>query len=157
MNPDPLDPRLVFNNTDSVDVKGGEVELEGRWEHGLRARVSYAFAEAVDNATGQRLSNSPQHVGKLQLTVPVWPGKVFAGVELLALSSRETAYGNRVPGQVLAHLTLFSHAIAKNLEVSASLYNLFDKRYHDPAAPDFAQELQPRDGRTFRVKLTWRF
>ena len=45
----------------------------------------------------------------------------------------------------------------KNLEFSGSIYNLFDKKYHDPASPDFSQDLNPQDGRTFRVKLTYKF
>ena len=43
VNPDPKDPRFVFRNTDSVTVKGGEVEVEGRWDNGLRARASYGI------------------------------------------------------------------------------------------------------------------
>jgi len=151
------DPRLVFNNTDSVDVKGGGLELEGHWKHGFRARASYTFAEAVDNETGRLLENSPKHVGKLQLTMPIYPEKAFAGFELIASSARQTAQRNELSGHVLANVTLFSHQIARNLEVSASVYNVFDKKYHDPASPDFAQELNPQDGRTFRVKLTYKF
>ncbi len=56
-----------------------------------------------------------------------------------------------------ANLTLFSREIVKNLEVSASLYNLFDRRYRDPVAGDFRQPAIEQDGRTFRVKLTYRF
>ena len=157
VDPDPLDPRLIFSNTDSVDVKGGEVELEARWAHGFRARASYAFAEAVNNATGQLLANAPRHVGKLQVTVPLYPEKIFAGFELLATSRRGTAQGNRLPGHVVANLNLFSRDLWKNLEISAGLYNLFDRKYHDPASPDFAQDVNPQDGRTFRVKLTRKF
>ena len=157
VNPDPLDPRLVFTNTDSVDVKGGEIELETQWAHGFRARTSYAFSEAIDNITGDVLANSPKHVAKLQLTAPLYPKRLFAGLELLAISGRGTAQGNRLPGQLIANLNLFSQEILKNLELSAGVYNLFDKRYHDPASPDFAQDLNPRDGRTFRVKMTYKF
>ena len=157
VNQDPLDPRLVFNNTDSVDVKGGEVELEAKWEQGFRARVSYAFAEAKNNETGKLLANAPKHLGKLLLTVPLYPEKLFAGFELVATSSRGTAQGNRLPGRAIANLNLLSREVVKNVEFSAGLYNLFDTRYHDPASPDFAQDLNPRDGRSFRVKLTYKF
>jgi len=42
-------------------------------------------------------------------------------------------------------------------EYSASLYNVFDKRYGDPVSADFKQETILQEGRTFRVKLTYRF
>jgi len=148
---------FIFRNTDSVDVKGAELELEARWEQGFRARASYGFAEAVDNATGDVLANSPQHLGKLQFTMPLYPEKLFAGLELLASSSRRTGRGQRVAGRTVANFTLFSREIVKNVEFSASIYNLFNKHYSDPASPDFVQDLNPRDGRTFRVKLTCRF
>ncbi|MFM1770275.1 MAG: hypothetical protein RJA22_2804 [Verrucomicrobiota bacterium] len=151
------DPRGIFRNTDSVDVTGGAIEVEARWKYGVRARASYTYARAVDNATDSILNNSPRHVGKLQLTVPLYPKKITAGLELLTVSDRETAYGHTEDGHVLANLTLFSHNLIKNLEFSASLYNLFDTRYYDPASPDFTQDLNPQDGRTFRVKLTYKF
>jgi iron complex outermembrane receptor protein len=89
--------------------------------------------------------------------VPLYPEKFFAGFELLATSSRSTAQGNRLPGRAIANLNLFSREVVKNVELSAGIYNLFDKKYRDPASPDFAQELNPQDGRTFRVKLTYKF
>ena len=154
---DPGDGRLVFNNTDSVDVKGGEVEVEAKWDQGFRARASYAFAQAVNNETGQVLANAPEHVAKLHLTLPLYPEKLFAGFELLATSSRGTAQGHRIPGRAIANLNFFSREVVANVEFSAGIYNVFDTKYHDPASPDFAQDLNPRDGRTFRVKLTCKF
>jgi iron complex outermembrane receptor protein len=37
------------------------------------------------------------------------------------------------------------------------VYNLFDANYADPAGPDFTQDAIPQNGRSFRVKLTYRF
>ena len=53
--------------------------------------------------------------------------------------------------------SLFSQHLLKGLEVSGSVYNLLDKRYSDPATPFHLQDLIERDGRTFRVKVTYRF
>ena len=154
---DPVDGRLVFQNTDSVNVKGAEAELEARWGHGFRGRLAYTFADAREDGSGRRLDNSPQHVGKLQITVPIFREKLSAGFELLALSGRRTVQGNHLDGHVIGNLTLLSREIVRNLEFSASIYNLFDTHYSDPASPDFTQDANPRDGRTFRVKLTYKF
>jgi iron complex outermembrane receptor protein len=153
----PGDGRFIFRNTDSVDVLGAGAELEGNWGNGFRGRMSYTFAEAVDNATDRWLNNSPRHVGKLQFTAPLYPNKLFVGLELQAMSDRRTVQGRTAKGFAIANVTLFSRELAKNLELSASLYNIFDKKYYDPASPDFAQDLNPQDGRTFRVKLTYKF
>ncbi|MBI5386748.1 MAG: TonB-dependent receptor [Verrucomicrobia bacterium] len=155
---DPDNPRWVFHNIGSIEVKGAEVELEGHWSSGVRGRLSYTYAQATDRDTGGLLSNSPRHVGKFNLAVPLYRDKVFAGLELQALSRRwNDTRDTTTPGFLVANLTLFSHELAKGLEVSASVYNLFDKRYRDPVGPDFTQDFIEQDGRTFRVKLTYRF
>ena len=147
----------IFRNVGEAEIKGFETELEGRWVHGLRGHISYTFADATDSATGAQLDNSPRHVGKFGLVVPLYKEKVFAGAELQAMSDRKTVQGNESDEFVVANLTIFSHELLKNLELSASLYNLFDTKYADPAGPDFTQDTIEQDGRTFRVKATYRF
>jgi len=147
----------IFRNLGATDVKGVETELEARWEFGLRSRLSYTYVNATDEH-GDRLSNSPEHVGKFNLSVPVYRDKLFAGFELQALSSRKAATtSDTAPGFVIANFTLFSRELVKGLEVSASVYNLFSEHYADPTGPDYTQQFMPQDGRTFRVKLTYRF
>jgi iron complex outermembrane receptor protein len=58
---------------------------------------------------------------------------------------------------LLTNLTLLSEKIAKGMELSASVYNLFDKRYADPGAPEHVQDLIWQDGRSYRLKLSYRF
>ncbi|MCI0538448.1 MAG: TonB-dependent receptor [Verrucomicrobiales bacterium] len=154
---DPLDGRSIFRNTDSVDVRGGEIELEGHWDYGFRSRLSYTFAEAKDVSTDAALHNSPKHLAKLQLVAPVYPDKAFLGFELLARSGVLTARGNEVGSRIIGNLTLFSHNILKGLELSASIYNLWDSKYVDPVSSDFSIDTAPQDKRSFRVKATYRF
>jgi len=66
--------------------------------------------------------------------------------------------GKRVPGYVIANLTVFSRELVPGLELSASVYNLWDRPYADPVSVDFAPlDTIRRSGRTFRVKLVSRF
>jgi iron complex outermembrane receptor protein len=154
---DPVTGDFTFQNTDSVDTKGGGVELEGTWARGLRGRLSYSFAEATDTATGQWLSNSPRHLGRLNVVLPLYAEKIFAGLELQASGPRQTVRGNEVGAYAVCNLTLFSHELMKGLDVSASVYNLFDRKFSDPVSLDFAQDAIQQDGRSFRVKLAYRF
>jgi iron complex outermembrane receptor protein len=57
----------------------------------------------------------------------------------------------------VANLTLLSRELWKNLELSGTLYNLFDEDYGAPASDEHLQDVISQDGRTFRVKLTYRF
>jgi outer membrane receptor for ferrienterochelin and colicins len=134
-----------------------EFELNGRLPKGIRGRASYTYQETEDELTGQEVSNSPRHLGKVNLAVPIWKDKVFSSFEVLYTSRAKTLRGDYAGGHWVANVTLFSHDLVKNLELSASVYNLFDTQYSNPAAGEHLQDTILQDGRTFRVKLTYRF
>ena len=155
---DPSVNEWIFRNLGEAKVRGAEVGLEGQWAAGLRGGMSYTYANATDPATRAWLSNSPRHVAKLNVAVPLYRDKVFAGVELQALSRRLSATTpETTPGFVLANLTLFSRQLTKGLDLSVSIYNLFNTHYSDPVGPDFTQQFIEQDGRNFRVKLSYKF
>lgn len=155
---DPVVGGWIFRNRAATDVLGVETQLEALWENGIRGRVSYTYADARDTDSGDRLSNAPEHLITLNLAVPVYRRSVYAGFEVQAMSRRLSAMATEhTPGYAIANLTLFSHELVRGLEVSASLYNLFDHRYADPVGPDFTQAFIQQEGRAFRVKLSYRF
>jgi len=92
------------------------------------------------------------------------------GVEEQFTDRRKTLVaGNFAKSFFVTNLTLSSRELLKNLELSASLYNLFDCRYGDPGGAEHIQDparfkdpahpldIIQQDGRTFRVKLTYKF
>jgi iron complex outermembrane receptor protein len=147
----------TFKNSAAATVLGGEAELGINWGHGLRGSLSYCFAETLETDVGNRLTNAPKHVGKAHLVVPIYKEKVFAGLELQAMSNRKTVQEGKVPAYAIVNLNFFGKEIVKNLEFSAGLYNIFDKKYDDPAGPDFLQDKIPQRERTFRLKMTYRW
>jgi outer membrane receptor for ferrienterochelin and colicins len=151
------DPVLTFDNADTIDVYGVEVALSGYWPSGLRGRVSYTYAHAEDSGTDQWLSNSPEHLAKLNLVAPLYRDKLFGGIEVQGMTARRTLGGNEIDGFAVVNLTLFSQHVIKNLEFSGSVYNLFNADYAAPGGMDNRQDTIPQLGRTFRVKLTYRF
>ena len=154
---DPASGLSYFANADSVQAQGAEFEISAHWASGLRGRASYTYAHTEYTATGDRLSNSPEHLGQLELSVPLWRDKLFASMELQAMSEREMVRGGTVGAFAVVNATLFSRELVKGLEVSGSIYNLFDQHYSDPVSGDFTQNSIQQDGRQFRVKLTYRF
>jgi iron complex outermembrane receptor protein len=149
----------TFSNVEGAEAKGLELELASSWPGGLQGRISYTLQETEDRSTGQRLTDSPRHLGKVNLSapVPLLKDKVFASVEFQYTSERLTLAGTEADGFGIVNFTLFSRNLVKGLELSASVYNLLDTSYSDPATPFHTQDLLERDGRTFRVKLTYRF
>jgi len=153
---DPLTGLLVYRNLDEARAHGAEVELDARFGGGLRGRASYTY-QRTEDANGDVLSNSPEHLAKLNLIVPLWKDKLFSGVELQYNSEVKSITGHTVDDYWVVNFTLFSRDIIKNLELSASIYNLFDQKYYNPGAGEHLQDQIQQDGRTFRVKLTYRF
>jgi iron complex outermembrane receptor protein len=147
----------TYRNTGSSTAKGLEFELEGKWKNGFEGRASYTHQDVKDDTTRTRPINSPVHLAKFNLIVPVMKDKLFSGLELQYTSSRKTLSGPSTGGFVLANFTLFSREIIKGIDVSGSVYNLFDKKYADPAAPEHVQSSIIQNGINYRLKMTWRF
>jgi iron complex outermembrane receptor protein len=154
---DPNDNLTVFRNLENVKARGLEVELEKRTASGLLARLGYAVQRTEAEDTGSELSNSPEHSAKLSLIAPLYPEKLFLGLDLQYYSDVMTVMGGESDDVFLANVTLFSRPLHENLEVSATIYNLFDEQSGFSASTEHLQETIPLPGRSFRVKLTWRF
>jgi len=154
---DPADGFLVFQNAGLVYSQGAEFELERAWSDDTRLRVSYAWQSSEDRRTDQTLVNSPRHLAKLNYSVPLWDNALRCGAELQYTGSRKTLAGNLASGYTLANLTLTHLQLLDVLELSASIYNLFDARYVDPGRPEHLQDVIAQNGRNFRLKLTYQF
>jgi iron complex outermembrane receptor protein len=154
---DPADGMLVMANVDRAETTGTEFEVERIWEAGTRMRASVTWQRAEDGTTGERLTNSPSILGKANLAVPVLRGWADAGLEMQYVGSRRTLAGQRAGAYTLFNLTLVTRKLASNLEVSASIYNLFDREYGDPGSEEHVQDIIMQDGRSLRISGTWRF
>jgi outer membrane receptor for ferrienterochelin and colicins len=149
--------QTFYGNGDSARTEGAEVELEARGPRDIRTRVSYAYQQSHYESTGAELFNSPRHLAKLNVIVPFFHDKISLGLELQGVSSARTLDGTRADSYLVGNVTLFSRRILKNLDVSGSIYNVFDQRYGDPGGPSFPQDIHIQEGRSFRVKATYHF
>lgn len=140
---DPADGMLYFSNIEGAHSRG--IELEGEWLDGAggRLKTSLSLQRARDDA-GAWLSNAPRRLAKLNYSAPLWGDKLRASAELQATSRRRTPLGAEVGGFGVANLTLITR-IGRDLELSASVYNLFDKRHADgPSEEHFDNSDPPR-------------
>ena len=100
----------------------------------MRTSASYTFTKTEDDATGETLSNSPQHLGKLNLTGPIFRDRLLAGGEAQYVSERTTIEEATLDDVWLFNATLRSRWVKDRWELSVSVYNVFDTVYLDPAA-----------------------
>ncbi|MEK6744889.1 MAG: TonB-dependent receptor [Nitrospirota bacterium] len=147
----------IFENMGNVSAKGSEVELGNKWKNGVEGRVSYTVQRAEDKATGEPLTNSPAQMAKLNVAVPVMTDKMFVGLEEQYMGRRRTENGGFTSDFAVTNLTLYTQNILKRFEVSASVYNLFDRQFGDPVSLDFVQNTILQDGRSYRLKLVYAF
>ncbi|HEX2101708.1 MAG TPA: TonB-dependent receptor [Candidatus Synoicihabitans sp.] len=147
---------LGVGNAGRTSAEGIEGEFEMRGSRGSLFRTSWSVQRSKDRAAGEELTNSPRRLWKNQVLVPLWKNAT-AGVEVQYTAALRNVDGSKVPSFWLANLTLFHGAIAPGLTASASIYNLFDETYYSPGSLDHLQSKLQQNGRTFRVKLEYRF
>ena len=148
---------LVFENTVGDHVDGFETEIDGRFPGGLQGKASYSYTHNGDVLTRKSLTNSPEHLAKLNLVVPLLQQKLFAGLDAQFNGPATTLKGVDTSSFQVFNLTLLGHTLGKHLDISASVYNLLDKKYYDPAPVGFTQNQIQQDGRNFRAGMTARF
>ncbi len=153
----PSNDQELYQNYGKAVATGVEVELDGRLASGIEGSASYSYVDAENPLTHQILTNSPQQLGKLNVSVPVLQQRVFASLDAQYTSSVQTLAGDTLSGFSVLNFTMLGHMLGKHLDLSGSVYNLFDKKYFDPGRPEDPEDSIQQDGRNFRIKLTGRF
>ncbi len=154
----PSNENFQYQNAGSAQATGMDVEFSGRAPSGLQGKASFEYVDAHDDGAGNPpLDNSPRQVAKLNLMVPLFQQRVFASAEGQFLGRRLTLLQDSLSGYQVFNLTLLGHTVGKHLDVSASVFNVLDKKYFDPGRPEDPEDAIQQDGRSFRIKLTARF
>jgi outer membrane receptor for ferrienterochelin and colicins len=146
---------VSFVNQGEVRAKGLELESQMRLKGGSQALISYALQSAVDQQTHARLPNSPRHVAKARISMPLPTPRSFVSVEAHYLSSRETLAGASVRAATTVNLSVIQ-PVGRNWELFGTIRNVFDTQYGDPASSSHVQDVIPQNGRTARIGLRWK-
>jgi iron complex outermembrane receptor protein len=153
---DPVTDRPFYTNTGPVRTKGVEFELGAKWPEGLQGVVSYSLQDSRYVMTGDVLTNSPKHLAKVNFSVPLVRDKVFASIDAQYMSDVQTIQQTRLGGFLVTNVIFSTRKIADYFDLSAGLYNLFNKRYADSGGLEHDEASIPQDGRSFQMKLTYR-
>jgi len=153
---DPLSGLSQYQSGEDIEANGVELSADTTWDWGGRLRGSLSYQD-VAYASGTGLDNSPRYLGKLNLSGPLAATGLRFGYELQYTSERQAIDGSDLDGYWLSNLQLSSYTWVRGLEVSLGLYNLFDTRYEHPGADINWQNALEQDGRSARLKLSYRF
>jgi iron complex outermembrane receptor protein len=152
----PAFPYPVFSNSTPERTKGVEWEFGAQWANGVEGVISHTVQDSRILQTGAVMTNSPKQLAKASLSVPLQRRKIFAGLEAQYVSPRRTIAQTELGGYLLVNVTLFSRKLTEKFDISASLYNVFDRQYAESGGLEHVQTSIPQDGRSFRIKLTYR-
>jgi iron complex outermembrane receptor protein len=154
---DPVSGLSQRQNIDDVTAHGIELSVDKTYNWGGRLRGSLSYQQSNYDKASHQLENSPNTLAKLNFMAPWHAAGVKVGYELQYKGDRRDLQGGMVNGQWLSNLNLMSDQWIKGLEVSLSLYNLFDIQYSQPAGPNNWQNTLQQDGRQVRLKAVYKF
>lgn len=124
---DPLNFDSHYLNIDRTESDGAELEAGVRLGGGFELRGAYAWTDARDAATGERLPLTPEHAGTVSLD---WRrGPLRAGLRVRAEGEQVDVGGER-DGFVTADLT-GGWALNEHVELTARVGNLADEAFQE--------------------------
>lgn len=153
---DPIDEHTQAQNIGRIRAWGIELGLQAQLGGEARGHLSYSWQDAKNQDSGSRLTNSPVHLLKGGLILPVL--KYFYASALFQYeSARLTVYGTRTEPFFLTHLTLTSLRLADHFSLSLQVRNLFDTHYSHPGGPEHIQPALRQNGREVSLRLDFVF
>ncbi|HUQ14495.1 MAG TPA: TonB-dependent receptor [Gemmatimonadales bacterium] len=160
---DPADSLYQYRNVGDAKADGVEIELQGRLRSSVAGYLSYSYQEATDRDTGERLTNSPQHMLKAGTALDV-TGWLGAAADTRYESGRRTLVGTETDPAIISDVHLLVPAppaaagsLLQRLELSLRLNNVFDASFATPGGVEHRQAAIAQDGRTVSAELRYRF
>jgi iron complex outermembrane receptor protein len=123
---------MLLQNEPEFEARGAELAAEARVVANAKVHASYT-RQAVDSPAG--LASAPRDVARLTFSGPVLSNRLTAALETQYTTVRQSTVGE-VGGFGVANLTLSYRMHTAPIELSASAYNILDRRYADPITGD---------------------
>ena len=146
-----------YRNLESTAAKGFELEAEARIAAGFNMQANYVFTDAHLRPTGAPLSNSPRNLGRAAMTRQTIGGRLVASTEVNVVGRRLALDGTSSPAFALWNTSIAAPSVMPHLTLQFDVRNLLNHAYGDPGSEEHRQALIPQDGRTARLRASWRF
>src|SRR5690606_13319070 len=117
-----------YQSGEDITARGAELSLDRTWDSGVRLRSSVSLQD-VETRDGAGLVNSPNVLGKANLSGMLPWGGIRASYELHYEAQRLTNDGSHLGGYTISNFALSRSIGRRGLDTSLAIYNLFDKHY----------------------------
>ncbi len=150
---DPVDSLSTFVNAFRVQANGIETEINARMPAGIRGFASYTLQDARDTESARTLSNSPRHMLKGGMVIPL-TSRITTSLLVRRESARRTVYDTETSPFFLADATLSLHDKSHRLSIEFRVRNLFNTTYTYPGGFEHVQDSIMQDGRIIHLGLS---
>lgn len=147
---------IQYVNLGETTTRGADFELDHAWKSGQRLRTSYAWHRSEDS-NGKWQINSPEHLFKTNLSIPLLINKVHLGIESQTFGPRLTEDRNKIGGYSVVNVTVSALHLMQNVRISATVRNLFNQDYAIAASAFNTQDTIPQDGRNFWLQMVYQW
>ena len=158
VEPEFLGEANTYLNIGRNIAKGFEIENRFILNKNFSMFLNYSYTKSEDKRDDQTTPHLDVAPHKLNCGINVGFLRHFNFNTTLIYRSKREKYPDilyNVGPYTLLNVTLITKDIIKNLEISASLYNIFNKKYYDQEPNLYSQPYQP--GRSFIMKLKYKF
>jgi outer membrane receptor for ferrienterochelin and colicins len=146
---------FIYRNLQKVESDGIELEIKGQTPRGFEGSASYSFQETKDRDSHQFLDNSPRTLFKINAIEPLAHRSLFASMDAQYRSGMTTFTGSPISPFIVVNASLLGRRIGRRMDLSASLYNLMNKKYYDPPSTGLSESAVQQDGRNVLIEMTW--
>lgn len=145
-------------NKGELKVQGAEMELSSRLRSGSNFSLNYTYQYPVNQLTDKRVADVPIHKANASFNfrhskyVNAYAGILYRG----SLNRADGDTRSKVDDFFTLDLALTIQNYIDNLDIKASVYNLFDKQYFDPSPAGVMVSDYPKQGRDLMVEFSYK-
>ena len=149
---------VSFENVGKSTARGLELDLRKRWLGAGMAHIGGVLQKAKDE-NGEHRVDSPYYIVYLGVVTPLWNRNNTFAVDMQFLGNRKTLRGGDTGTSHVTTLTFRSRDILglRNLDLTATVYNLFDENAFVPGGNEHQQDLIPSPKRLVLTGLQYTF
>jgi len=151
----------AFDNAGKLEVNGVEVEFKSRLRNGSSFNLNYTYQYAVNKLTDHRAPDVPMH--KVNASFNYRHSQYFSsyiGISHRGQLKRMTdgAADNRsdIADFITVDVAANWNVHPDKFELKASIYNLFDEEYVDPAKANTVASDFPQPGRNILLEASYK-
>ncbi len=147
-----------FENIGEVEIDGMEFEFKAQYTKDNYGHLNFSIQDAEDKKTGNDLADVPTVRGNATINFALTK-YLNVNTHVFYSGKRPRAEGDSrddLPEYTLVDLSLILKEFLGTMEIKASVYNLFDEEYVDPALPTLPND-EPQPGINYMVEVSYTF